>query len=104
MRRSPQSREWQSCARQLNGASASLCGLAVEVEVRGERAAGQLTLRGMTVDPHRLVPPTFAPAKTNTHMWWQARFPGTETSRPRLQCPPATTQRAILARLDTGTA
>lgn len=39
-------------ARQL-----SLGGLAVEVKVRADQAAGQLTIMGMTVDPHRLVPP-----------------------------------------------
>jgi quercetin dioxygenase-like cupin family protein len=38
------------------GTKLSLGGLAVEVKVRGEQAAGQLTVMGMTVDPHRLVP------------------------------------------------
>lgn len=39
------------------GAELSLGGLAVAVKVRDEQAAGHLTIMGMTVDPHRLVPP-----------------------------------------------
>jgi quercetin dioxygenase-like cupin family protein len=35
----------------------SLGGLAAQVKLRGEQTGGQLSITGMTLDPHRLVPP-----------------------------------------------
>jgi len=35
----------------------SLGGLAVQFKLRGNQTGGRLSITGMTLDPHRLVPP-----------------------------------------------
>ena len=39
------------------GVELSLGGLAVQFKLRGEQTGGRLSVTGMTLDPHRLVPP-----------------------------------------------